>query len=353
MTELQDYLMNPGDPVDAGIRDVERALAPLRAIDVTSRVEASHRSAAVVGSIRVASRRSMWSRVIAGPLVAAAVLTVLFGAVETYGRAMRPWTVVNIPSGVPLAAVPQPRAVVAGDWIVTDSASSARLNVGFIGRTRIEPGSRVKVVDASTGRYRLALERGQLHARIWAPPRFFTVETGKALAVDLGCEYTLRAYPDGSAWLRVESGEVELVGSGSVVRIPAGNSASIQADGSPGIPTPSTASDTMVRAVTMFEQTRDDRSLDALLSITDSSSTIVLFHLIPRVYASDRGEVFDKLESIHGVHRGVSREAILRLDASALETLRTSLAPSWTTEVVPLWKQWWRAGWSVLRGSPG
>ena len=37
----------------------------------------------------------------------------------------------------------------------------------------------------------MALDQGTIHARIWAPPKFFYVNTQAAVAVDLGCAYTL------------------------------------------------------------------------------------------------------------------------------------------------------------------
>ena len=43
----------------------------------------------------------------------------------------------------------------------------------------------------ATGKNRLALHRGSLHAFIWARPGKFVVDTPSARALDLGCEYTI------------------------------------------------------------------------------------------------------------------------------------------------------------------
>ena len=40
--------------------------------------------------------------------------------------------------------------------------------------------------------HRMALDRGTIHARIWAPPKLFVVNTAAATAIDLGCAYTLQ-----------------------------------------------------------------------------------------------------------------------------------------------------------------
>ena len=341
-----DYLMNPFDPPDATIVGLEKILSPLKRIDVSPR--AIHSSGNVAGVIRpdarvTALRRLVW------PAIAAASVVMLLSAVATYGRAMGPWTVATMPAGARFATeVPELRTVRPGDVITTDSVSSARLNVGLIGRTKMDPGSRVRVVHASASQYRLALEKGVMHARIWAPPRFFLVETKNALAVDLGCAYTLRANPDGSVWMKVESGEVELVSARSRVRVPAGNTASIHADGSSGLPVPVKASARLVNAVSSFEK-NPAGPVDSILEAADSSTTIVLWHLLERVSADDRGRVFDRLSSVSSFPKGVTRPDIVKLDSEALEKLRGSLTQSWSTEAVPLWKRWWRAAFSLAR----
>ena len=62
----------------------------------------------------------------------------------------------------------------------------------------------------------MALDRGRIRALIWAPPRYFFVNTPSAVAVDLGCAYTLDVDPRGwglvhvtSGWVAFEHGERE------------------------------------------------------------------------------------------------------------------------------------------------
>ena len=75
-------------------------------------------------------------------------------------------------------------------------------------RTRGSSSSRR---DVST----MALDRGTIHARIWAPPKLFFVNTQAALAVDLGCAYTLQIDEQGAGLLRVTSGWVGLEREGA------------------------------------------------------------------------------------------------------------------------------------------
>src|SRR5271154_512511 len=79
----------------------------------------------------------------------------------------------------------------AGEWIETDSKSRTTVRIGEIGFVEIEPGSRVRVVTARPGEHRLALARGEIRAKISAPPRLFFVDTASGTAIDLGCEYVL------------------------------------------------------------------------------------------------------------------------------------------------------------------
>ena len=66
-----------------------------------------------------------------------------------------------------------------GEWLVTDNQSQARIAVGGIGNVDVEPNTRVQLVAAGR-EHRMALDRGTIHARIWAPPKLFFVNTQAA-----------------------------------------------------------------------------------------------------------------------------------------------------------------------------
>src|SRR4030095_190075 len=111
-----------------------------------------------------------------------------------------------------------------GEYLETDSSSRARIEVAEIGKVEIAPNSRVKLVGTSEKQHRLSLERGGLHAKIVAPPRLFIVDTPSAVAVDLGCEYTLEVDRAGNSKLNVTSGYVALERRGKKSIVPAGAS---------------------------------------------------------------------------------------------------------------------------------
>src|SRR5262249_36775450 len=98
-----------------------------------------------------------------------------------------------------------------GQSLETDQSSRALLFPGTIGEVKVEPGSRVRLIRASQNEYRLALEHGEVEAKISAPPRLFFVDTASAEAIDLGCAYTLSVDSAGNGTLHVTEGWVELV----------------------------------------------------------------------------------------------------------------------------------------------
>src|SRR5260370_34133874 len=90
-----------------------------------------------------------------------------------------------------------------GQSLITDQLARARIQINGFGDVTVEPNSRVRLVDSRANRKQLALDRGVVRARINAPPRQFYVETPSAMAVDLGCEYTLTVDDSGGGLLRV------------------------------------------------------------------------------------------------------------------------------------------------------
>src|SRR5256885_11198333 len=89
-----------------------------------------------------------------------------------------------------------------GQTLVTDSSSRASITLDETGSVEVDAESRLRLVTNGPGRKRLSLERGTIHAVIWAPPGQFVVDTPSAVAVDLGCVYTLHVDDSGAGLLR-------------------------------------------------------------------------------------------------------------------------------------------------------
>ena len=242
------------------------------------------------------------------------------------------WEVVRL-YGAPSVDAKPIRAVGrigAGEWIETDAKSRARVEVGEIGSVEIAPNTRVRVVTTRPSENRLALARGEIRAKISAPPKVFFVDTASGTAVDLGCEYELKTDEDGSGLLRVTKGWVSFQWKGIESLVPAGASCRTRPQVGPGIPYFDDAPESVKEAVEVFgfEKAGSD-ALDIILSESRVRDTLTLWHLLSRVPADDRGRVFDRIAALTSVPAGISREGALNLDPQTLERLKEELAWTW------------------------
>src|SRR6516162_8324815 len=95
-----------------------------------------------------------------------------------------------------------------GQTLVTNSDSRASISDKDLGEIKVDPNSRVRLLESGERRKRIQLEVGTIHAAIWAPAGQFVVDTPSAVAIDLGCAYTLQVTPDGSGTIRTTLGWV-------------------------------------------------------------------------------------------------------------------------------------------------
>ncbi|MBA3405248.1 MAG: hypothetical protein H0U13_11300 [Gemmatimonadaceae bacterium] len=277
-----------------------------------------------------------------------------FGAFALGRQQIRPWSVSVLGGSAQIgrSSAHSVRQLAPGEWLETGVGATARLNVGTIGKAFIGPQSRVKLVRAAGTEHRLAIARGTIHARIWAPPRFFLVETPGAIAIDLGCEYTLTVDSLGAGWLRVQSGEVELVKVGQAVLVPAGNRAPLLSGGTPGLPVSDAAGAAYSALSGSADSAKyDDLSVKALLRASDVRHTITLWHLMRRVGEERRVAVIDRLLAFAPLPSGVTRAAVIAQEPDALDAWRSQIASSWSTESVPAWKRVWRKLWRSAMAS--
>jgi hypothetical protein len=232
-------------------------------------------------------------------------------------------------------------ALARGGVVETDARSSAVLTVGRIGRAELGPDSRLRLLGNDASEHRLALERGTMHASIDAPPRYFLVQTASALAVDLGCVYTLTADERGNGLLTVEQGEVELQFGDVRVAVLAGNAASLRNGRGPGLPYPVHAPAALRRAVAAYDADPSSAAaVDGVLAAADVHSTITLWHLLQRAEPAARERVFARLAAIAPPPATATRERVLRGESGALQRWRTDLQPTWAEEPSVLKKAW-------------
>src|SRR5437588_9229636 len=190
-----------------------------------------------------------------------------------------------------------------GQTLVTDSASRASITLDETGRVEVDAGSRLRLVTNGPGRKRLSLERGTIHATIWAPPGEFVVDTPSAVAVDLGCVYTLHVDDSGAGLLRTTMGWVSFKLNGHESFIPAGAVCATRPKIGPGTPYFEDVFPSFREALAKFDfakVTRQERHalLETLLTDARKQDALTLWHLLSRVSDAEGPAVYDRLATL-------------------------------------------------------
>src|SRR6266403_585993 len=140
-----------------------------------------------------------------------------------------------------------------GQTLETDDSSRAAITFDETGRVEVDRSSRLRLVTNGPGHKRLSLERGTIRATIWAPPGEFVVDTPSAVAVDLGCVYTLHVDDSGAGLLRTTMGWVGFKLNGHESFIPAGAVCKTRPKIGPGTPYFEDASPSFLNALSGFD----------------------------------------------------------------------------------------------------
>src|SRR5499425_2060942 len=237
-----DYLWDGSGVPDPELQRIEKALGQFRssadppAFPKLERAADMPPSRSIFGAWRL-------PRLLAASLVAAGVAAGVAGLFLRVPSlpAVSSWDVARI-EGAPVvgsSAVQGEKArarLRVGETLVTDDSSRASLQVAEIGELLVDPGSRVRLLETGSNRKRIAVDVGTIHAAIWAPPGEFVVDTPSAVAVDLGCAYTLHVARDGSGLLRTTLGWVGFHSNGRDSFIPAGAVCPTHRNFGPGTP---------------------------------------------------------------------------------------------------------------------
>jgi hypothetical protein len=317
-SEENPYLWDRSGEPDADVVRLEMLLARLRQHPVLSVLPER------------APRTSRLTRWAIGTMSAAAALLIVAAAWFGFASTRRGWSVQTI-AGTPIVGGIQSGGSRAGadirlgigGWLVTDAISRARISVGQIGRVDVEPNTRLQLIEADGREHRMSLSRGTIHARIWAPPRLFYVDTPSATAIDLGCEYTLQVDDSGAGLLRVVSGWVGFESAGRQSFIPEGAVGATRPDAAPGTPYYEDAPPGYAAALALLDfGAADDPGRVAAFELVVSSArrrdALTLWHLLSRGTPSERARTFDRLAALAPPPAGVTRAEILAGDRGAL-----------------------------------
>jgi hypothetical protein len=350
-TEHNDYLWEGSGKPDTQIQRLEQALEEFR---TTSLVPPEF------PRIDYAPRRSSWWQAITSntsvPRIAASILTLAAFAIafvlslreSTSPLGNNGWSVElaeaqadgSLKSGMPKRQL----QMQIGEVFETNRISRADIAVADIGRLELEPMTRLRLLQSSAGRKRIALDRGTIHVVIWAPPGEFVVDTPSAIAVDLGCMYTLSIKENGNGLLRTTFGWVGFQSNGHESLIPAGAAAATYKESGPGLPFFEDASDIFRSAVSEFDSAKEGSEQRAaaqqiILRQARPRDGLTLWHLLSRVNEVDRLAVYERLSMQIPPPAGTTREGILRLDRAMLDSWWNAL----DLGDMGLWRHWERS----------
>lgn len=327
-----ERLFDPDAPANEEIAGLERALAPL-----------GHRGEPPVWPARTTRRvrpTLRWALPIAALLALAVAAALHFGL-------RGGWDVETI-SGTPRIdgrPVASSARLHPGDRLETGAGGRARLAISWLGEVEVEPESTLRLLSARERDQRLALERGTLHARISAPPRWFSVETVAATAVDLGCAYTITIDGDGGGAIEVVSGWVALSGAGRESFVARGARASLSAHRGPGTPLYFDAPQTLALAIGRLDGGASgperNANLDAALASARPRDAMTLWHLLAASSRrAERERIADRLDALAPPPADLDREALLDGDRDALDARWNALGLG-AADFWRIWRQPW------------
>ena len=325
MSDDDRYLWDKSGAPDAEVERLERLLSPL-----------AYQARPLPLPLR--PRRSRWRLPLSAAAVAAAALVVSILVL----RAPRAWEVQSLAGAPRLAGRPlEGRArIQRGDSLVTDGASAAWITVGRIGAVELGPSSRLRVLATREREHRLALDRGNLEARIVAPPRQFSVETPSATAVDLGCVYDLEVDALGQATLTVVVGWVSFEQGGRETFVPAGARCATRGGSGVGTPYFTDARPEFKNALAEVDLAgaapAPAAALERTLRGARREDAFSLWHLLSRLPREDRALVADRLAALVPMPAGVTRDGVVAGDRAMLDRWWDALGFGDTAD----WRRW-------------
>ena len=329
---MSDYLWDRSGPPDAEVAHLETLLA-------------GHAHRGTMPALRTRA-----SFPLLATLAAAASIALAAGAAHVARSAPHAGWGVETMSGAPRVSgepVVSTTRLHVGDVLVTDAGARARLGAGDVGEVEVAPNSQLRLLRARSGEHRMVLQRGEIHASIWAPPRQFYVNTPSSTTVDLGCAYTLRVDRDGSGHVAVEHGWVAFEFAGRESFIPQNAVCDTRPGIGPGTPHYADAAPALAAGLSIldFEPTGNVSRADAfnaVLAAARPKDALTLWHLLSRTTPPERARVYDRLAAFVPPPPGVTRDAVLRGDRQALDAWWNALgldSTSWWHLLTRPWRQ--------------
>ena len=341
-----DYLWDGSGEPDADILKMERALGKFRHAGRAPDLREIFRD--LPDSQKNLRGTRLWFQFAAVAASALVVFSLWFGLrlqTENQPRGIG-WGVQQI-AGAPrvgthsIVAPGETATLRTGQTLETDQQSRASITVSDVGQVDVDPETRLRLAESRSSRTRMELERGTIHAMIWAPPGKFLVDTPSALAIDLGCAYTLQVDDSGAGLLRTRMGWVGFRLNGRDAFIPAGAVGETRKGIGPGTPYFEDASAEFRTALREFDfaklsESQRSAQLTIVLAQAHTQDALTLWHLLSRASVADRPRVFDRLNEFVPAPGSVTRDGIERGQPAMLD--------AWWNELgyddISVWRKW-------------
>jgi hypothetical protein len=312
MTER--YLWDASGDPDPEVEHLERVLSVLG-------------EPSPLGELPPSPSRSYFPRIPHLVAAACAALAVIVLAWFVWRPASPDW-VVTPEAGTPRVgskAVTGSTKLRVGDWLDTDQQSKARISFGRLAILDVQPNTSLQVTQSRTSEYRISLQKGKLNAVIFAPPNRFFVDTPAAVAIDLGCTYTVEINAEGNSVVHVKHGLVSVQSHGLASYILAGAVCVARKNTAPDTPYFCDAPPVMISALKDFDAHSSSESLQAILASARKKDALSLWHMIPKTNGPERAEVVDRLAGLVSLPAGVTRDGVMQQNKTMLGQWWTSI----------------------------
>jgi len=225
--------------------------------------------------------------------------------------------------------------LLAGQRLVTDATSRARVVVGDIGSVTVEPDTRLRVETVAAkaetdAEHLLYLERGTMRASIFAAPRLFQLGTPSGIAVDMGCVYSATVDELGNTWLSVDAGVVSFEADSREVTVPQGASTRAYPGRGPGTPVWDGAPVAYRDAVARLDEGEGTGlDLHEMIQLNDLDHSLALWHLLDHADEAIAHGALQALLMLSPLPQGVSEHDIRAGDPDALDAWNASFDWTW------------------------
>ncbi len=280
---------------------------------------------AFTAPMREFAPRSRWRR--AGTVALAAALLV-FATASWFS-----WAAWRARAGYDVDGLAGMTRAHAGERVETSASEQALLHIAELGDVRVAPGSNLRIVDPGDELHMLFLDRGALHATIYARPELFQIGTPAGLSIDLGCEYDLSVDEAGRTHVVVTMGRVAFEAHGRRVTVPAHAECSATIEGGATTPVLVDAPSEFKAAVRALECAADPDASDVAIvlaaDIRDVAS-VSLWHLFR--YAPSRAlrvQMFERLKRAYSLPAGADERALFDGDPALVAEWQRKVQVDW------------------------